>query len=1078
LLRFVVLLVLLLVTVPECAFGKFFTKDAYLVLHSSYDAHSIGTKQIISNIHYWLGAEAEMDKNFVAAFQAVQLANALTHGGKVTQRREFQGKETDAFYQYFVELATSNGGDAAEAFQHLEGGTESALAEVDFYQPPRLYNITVCMSAIMNEVACAKSSLDDDCCYILNSGQGCLYVWRGRKAPHYVRGAALELSFRMRQDQKGWEADEGCGIFKVEVVPVTQGSEPELFWEYLEDDCIAEEEIAAALKRAAALTGGSSPAGRRKSTRRASIAPELNMAGRRTSRQSIVLQMASDGSSPTQVSQMRKNSRRASITHAPLSSPEKKRNNAAEEEYTAQGTATGGGVGGDAAGLSAEQMRALSPKAADPSQKPRKGSTLTSMAEEDEEEDDEDEEATAVKEVAKVESAAPETRARGSSMSRLFGAASPDTTRPPSPSTTPTTPSVASPPVATPPVPGQKKSPSPGKSLSPGEVSSGGDVKEDAESAIPATRIRSLSKGWLRVKEAVKKKELPALQLKRRPSIALQQRDFARKLSNPSVVGLSNRLRQTGPTVQEDKAEDNAKDKAEDKAEGKADAFANWNDPDAEDDTDGVEGGEDEDEDEDEDYWDEAYDPNSEKTYYFHVGTGETSWVMPEGYVKPYHTSDEEDAEDEEAESVAVEVVAEKAVVEVAAEGTKEAPETRARGSSMSRLFGAASPDTTSKSALKATPIASSASPSASATSAESGGGAGAAAASAVSPDAVRRPTMRSSMRSRMQQPNWQLYKVSDDDIGMVHAGMPARSLLNGARVFVLDCQTELFVWLGQKASKTEEMTGLALAERLLEGAGLGEGSSVAASGVSRPEWVEAQVVNYGSEPFTFRSKFAEWGKTENVPLPASWKAAREKMAKKQIMQKKGVLRRPSMVARGEASKMAQLVKSLNSTGQDPTTDLAKGKAGSANPKRSSIGESGRGRRKSTQRRRSIDLKVAEAGAFDDDGTGELQMWHLAGSDLVPLPEEEYGHFSAHLSYVILYGFMEALDAENDEDAWGEAVVAEPSEGVSSPVQISDALTGLTATDGKKLRFICYFWGGRRAQGTDWMVWRMEAMPE
>ena len=68
--------------------------------------------------------------------------------------------------------------------------------------------------------------------------------------------------------------------------------------------------------------------------------------------------------------------------------------------------------------------------------------------------------------------------------------------------------------------------------------------------------------------------------------------------------------------------------------------------------------------------------------------------------------------------------------------------------------------------------------------------------------------------------------------------------------------------------------------------------------------------------------------------------------------------------------------------------------------------------------------------------------------------------------------------SEDDEDAWGEAVVAEPSEGVSSPVQISDALTGLTATDGKKLRFICYFWGGRRAQGTDWMVWRMEAMPE
>jgi hypothetical protein len=1064
------------VSVPECAFGKFFTKDAYLVLHSGVDTESAGTRQIVSHIHYWLGAEAEMDKNFVAAFQAVQLANALTHGGKVSQSREFEGKESDKFYQYFVELVTSKGGDAAEAIQHLDGGTESALTEVDFYQPPRLYNITVCMSAIMNEVACAKSSLEDDCCYILNSGQGCLYVWRGKKAPHFIRGAALELSFRMRQDQKGWEADEGCGIFKVEVIPISQGQEPELFWEYLEDDQVAEEEIAAALKRAAALGGPSTPtdgAIRRKSTRRASIAPEL--CGRRTSRQSIVIQMHQD-SSPQQVSKMRKNSRRASIIHSPLCSPDKKRNNSAEEEFTAQGTAVGGGAD---ATLSPEQIRALTAPVASESPPPmqRKGSTLTSVLESNGEEEEEEEEE---EEVAKMTEAMPPTRKRGSSMSRLFGGASPEDTH----DVSARSPSAGSPspvPPTASPVLGQKKTPSPASKTralasSPSIVSSGGDTPDD----VPPTRLRSLSKGWMRVKAAVKTKEIAALQLKRRPSMLMNQTDMARKLSNPAISDLSFRLHQTcqtSPTVQQggDSSDSSESSDSSDSPVAACESageiagdYANWNNPDGEEGGGGGEEEEADEEEEDEDYWDEAADPTSGKTYYFHVGTGETSWMMPEGYVKPYHTSDEEE---EEGLDVAPEDVPElqkmqsaPAALEVqnVSSSSAAAPATAAEPPSAAAGVGAG---------------------------AEAGSGVSAASA-ASSPPPARRPTMRIR-----KQPNWHLYRVSDDDIAVSHKGMPNRSLLSAGKVFVLDCQTELFVWVGAGASKTEEMTGLALAERLLEGAGLGDDSTtVAADGGSRPEWVEPQVVNYGSEPFTFRSKFAEWGKTENVPLPASWKAAREQMEKKQVMQRKGEMRRPSMVARGEASKMANLVAALKKTGADTATDLSKnakasgaggagGASGGVASKRSSSGDGGasqRGRRKSVQRRRSIDLKVAEAGAFDDDGTGELQVWHLSGSELVPLPEDEYGHFSAQLSYVILYGFVEALDADDKDNFGGEVVNSTGmAAGKASPdADIRDALSGLKAEDGKKVRFICYFWGGRRAGGTDWMNWRMEAMPE
>ena len=43
--------------------------------------------------------------------------------------------------------------------------------------------------------------------------------------------------------------------------------------------------------------------------------------------------------------------------------------------------------------------------------------------------------------------------------------------------------------------------------------------------------------------------------------------------------------------------------------------------------------------------WDEAMDSRTGRTYYYHTGTGEVTWQKPEGYVKPYHTSDDEDAD-------------------------------------------------------------------------------------------------------------------------------------------------------------------------------------------------------------------------------------------------------------------------------------------------------------------------------------------------------------------------------------------------------------------------------------------------
>ena len=264
--------------VPPSEWGLFRHGDAYIVIFAEVEPSPDGYSETVTwAVHYWLGARAEQDKLFVAAFLAAQLTRSFEGHGPL--RRELQGEESDAFLGYFLDHTAGAG------LRYEEGAaTDSALKELDFYQPAKLFRVVVppkptprprpggaaaagggirppppplraargAPPVTMVEVPLRRASLRSDDSLILNTGEGILYIWRGAAASHRSRGAALELSFRLRQEEKAWEVlgapregegeGEGTGVFRVEVIPVTQGQEPQEFLEFFDDNGEEEEE--------------------------------------------------------------------------------------------------------------------------------------------------------------------------------------------------------------------------------------------------------------------------------------------------------------------------------------------------------------------------------------------------------------------------------------------------------------------------------------------------------------------------------------------------------------------------------------------------------------------------------------------------------------------------------------------------------------------------------------------------------------------------------------------------------------------------------------------------------------------
>jgi hypothetical protein len=89
---------------------------------------------------------------------------------------------------------------------------------------------------------------------------------------------------------------------------------------------------------------------------------------------------------------------------------------------------------------------------------------------------------------------------------------------------------------------------------------------------------------------------------------------------------------------------------------------------------------------------------------------------------------------------------------------------------------------------------------------------------------------------------NVELVKIDKDK----QQGFLSRTMLQSSSVFVLDCQTEVFIWSGKNASKTAKAEAMEL-------------TIAALKSFNRPPWTPISSMIEGSENPVFQSKFRDW---------------------------------------------------------------------------------------------------------------------------------------------------------------------------------------------------------------------------
>lgn len=195
---------------PKKQYGKFYTGDSYLVLHS---APKGGGSGLIHVIYYWLGAESSQDEKGAAALLAVELDDAVA-GGAAAQVRELCGSESAGFRALF-----------AGRLQLLEGGVASGFtsaAERGAFEP-RLFRVKGSRHAMLAQVPLSAGSLNSGDVFVLQLAHS-LWQWNGSGANRKEKAKALDVTLALRAEEHG-----GKAVLEV----VDEGSEPAAFWEAL-----------------------------------------------------------------------------------------------------------------------------------------------------------------------------------------------------------------------------------------------------------------------------------------------------------------------------------------------------------------------------------------------------------------------------------------------------------------------------------------------------------------------------------------------------------------------------------------------------------------------------------------------------------------------------------------------------------------------------------------------------------------------------------------------------------------------------------------------------------------------------
>eukprot|EP00002_Diphylleia_rotans_P006181 TRINITY_DN154_c0_g1_i1.p1 TRINITY_DN154_c0_g1~~TRINITY_DN154_c0_g1_i1.p1 ORF type:complete len:804 (-),score=188.33 TRINITY_DN154_c0_g1_i1:762-3173(-) len=179
------------VAVPTELYGKFYTGDSYIVLHTKQRP---GKSSFDYDIFFWLGSETSQDEAGVAAYKTVELDDSL--GGGPVQYREVQDHESQQFLSIF------KGG-----VQYLAGGVASGFRHVvrDEYET-RLLHVKGRRFARVKRVDTTTKSLNHGDVFVLDLGLK-IYLWNGKEAHRLEKAKGVDVANNIRNQERGGRAE-------------------------------------------------------------------------------------------------------------------------------------------------------------------------------------------------------------------------------------------------------------------------------------------------------------------------------------------------------------------------------------------------------------------------------------------------------------------------------------------------------------------------------------------------------------------------------------------------------------------------------------------------------------------------------------------------------------------------------------------------------------------------------------------------------------------------------------------------------------------------------------------------------
>jgi len=193
---------------PKDQYGKFFSGDSYIVLHT-YKVEDA----LRYNVHFWLGEHTTLDEAGTAAYKTVELDDFLD--GLPVQYREVQNSESKKFLELFPH------------FEVLAGGIESGFKHVEpeKYKPRLLHIKGKLNKTIVREVLPTTDSLNLGDVFLLDTGLA-IYQFNPSGAGAGEKAKAAQLT-RAIDDQRG-------GKVKIYIFDHNDAdANATFFWEFL-----------------------------------------------------------------------------------------------------------------------------------------------------------------------------------------------------------------------------------------------------------------------------------------------------------------------------------------------------------------------------------------------------------------------------------------------------------------------------------------------------------------------------------------------------------------------------------------------------------------------------------------------------------------------------------------------------------------------------------------------------------------------------------------------------------------------------------------------------------------------------